>query len=243
MTALLIDIGNSTTVFATYSSGKLQFLRSVMTVSLSSEIFMQDEATYDSVVVSSVVPDSNDIILKHYPKAFFVTSDTISGIRVGVSSPSQVGADRLVTALAAYNRYKAECLIVDSGTAITFERVSADGVYLGGAIVPGMGIASQALHDYTAQIPLIWVEPRDHLIGGTTKDAVEAGLFHGYYEMINGMIRRFRAETPGLHVIGAGNGLSVFGDGLDLDDLDEHLQLKGLAMLADDLFSKGEMNA
>lgn len=234
MRALLIDIGNSTTVFAQYDGQTVVVLESVQSRILDSG-FPKLGTDYSYVVVSSVVPDLNRIVCDRYPDAFFISAKTIPALTVGVDAPDQVGADRLVTALAAFRRNGCDCLIVDSGTAITFERVSADGVYLGGAIVPGMRIASQALHDYTAQIPLIWVEKRDGLIGGSTQEAVEAGLYHGYFEMINGLIRRFRSETPSLKVIGAGSGLAVFGDQLDLDELDDQLQLKGLAIVADEL--------
>ena len=236
-TSLLVDIGNSTTVFARYVSGDIEPIVTSVTLDLKVSFPSELSAAYDQVIVASVVPELNAVIVQRFSNAFFLSSETIPLLRVEIDAPEHVGADRLVTALAAYHRFHAECLIVDSGTAITFERVSSEGVYLGGAIVPGMRISSQALHDYTAQIPLIWVKPQEALIGGTTQEAVQAGLFHGYRELINGLIRRFKTETPGLQVIGAGSGLAVFSDQLDLDLMDDQLQLKGLAIVADYLRS------
>ncbi len=228
--SLLIDIGNSTTVFATVNKASTSYLDTCSTKELSS--YLDSLSTeFDRVIVSSVVPECNDLINNRYKHAYFVTSETIPFLSIDVSNPEQVGGDRLVTALAASVIYQQECLIVDSGTAITFERVSTSSTYLGGLIFPGMHIASQSLHDYTAQIPLIWVEPTDQLLGGSTQEAVSSGLYHGYISMINGLIRKFRGEVPGLVVIGAGNGLSVFNDQLDIDYYHTDLQLKGLGIV------------
>ncbi len=235
MSVLLLDIGNSTTVSSIYDGSDLTTIQNCLTTDIKSFLDKLDLNGIQRFVVSSVVPHLNELIQSYFHNIYFISSDSIPYLSIDIESPLQVGADRLVTALAAHALYKRECLIVDSGTAVTFERVSKDCRYLGGAIFPGMGIASKSLHDYTAQIPLIWVEKCDDLIGGSTQAAVESGLFHGYQVMINGMIQKFKQETPDLYVIGAGNGLAVFEDFLDIDCFDSYLQLRGLAIVSDSL--------
>ena len=234
---LLIDIGNSTTVISTYDQGVLNPYKCHPTHDLQSCLDSIEFAP-ENVVVSSVVPSMNALIDSRFDSTFFINSDTIPTLSFSISNPSQVGADRLVTALAAYHIYEKNCLIIDSGTAITFERVTFDGAYLGGMILPGMELASKSLNDYTAQIPLIWVEPRNSLLGGNTKDAVASGLYFGYKEMINGLIRKFRTETPDLVVLGAGNGFSIFQNQLDIDHYHNDLQMKGLAIVCDFLIKE-----
>ena len=184
-----------------------------------------------SIIVSSVVPAATTRFEK-YDNVTQVTHKTISTITVNILKPEKVGADRLVNALAAYTKYKTDCLIIDSGTAITFCYIDKSGAYQGGNIFPGMGIASRALNDYTAKIPLIWVSPQESLFGKTTEEAVQSGLYHGYIEMINGMIRRYREQIPSITVIGTGTGLESLLPHIQIDHHEPNLILEGLAIVA-----------
>lgn len=120
---------------------------------------------YQKIIVSSVVPQY-DHFFDSYPVTF-VSVDNIPFLKVNLKCPQEVGADRLVTALGAYQTYGGPCLVVDSGTAVTFCYVDEEGVYQGGSIFPGMLISSRALNDYTAKIPLIYVTKQSALYGKT----------------------------------------------------------------------------
>jgi len=225
---LLIDIGNSTTVMATYDGHTLSPIEKVPTDQFQMLYQSYGLDTYRRVVVSSVVP-SVDPLLSGFPTVRFITYATIPQLTLNVDLPAQVGADRLVNALAAYREFGRDCIVIDSGTAVTLCYVSKEGVYHGGLIFPGMGIASKALALYTAKIPIIEVSAQDAVLGKTTKDAVGIGLYLGYIHMINGLIAMYRKQFPGVYVVGAGSGLSVLQDKLDVDVVDPLLTLKGLA--------------
>lgn len=226
---LLIDIGNSTAVFAWFDGTTIFNQKRIATTDIEAEFLDAELSLASRVFVSSVVP-SIDAMLSHYSHVQLIQSDSIPNLTVNVDIPAQVGADRLVNALGAYDLYKRDCLIVDSGTAITFCYVDQQGTYHGGAIFPGMGIASKALSLYTAKIPLIHVKPQASSFGKTTQEAVEVGLYHGYVHMINGMIAQVRDEYPHIHVVGAGSGLKVLQDKLTIDVYNPDLTLHGLAV-------------
>lgn len=226
---LLVDIGNSTAVFARFDGASLLDQKKVPTSEIDRTFLDEALSAVSRVFVSSVVP-SIDAMLSNYDHVQLIQSDSIPRLTIDVDIPAQVGADRLVNALGAYDVYQRDCLIVDSGTAITFCYVDMNGVYHGGAIFPGMGIASKALSLYTAKIPLIHVKPQDKSFGKTTQEAVEVGLYHGYVHMINGMIEQIREQYPNIYVVGAGNGLEVLKDKLSIDDYNPDLTLHGLAV-------------
>ena len=233
---LLLDIGNSTTESALMilrPSGQYRFTarRRFLTSSLPVELSQFSPEV--PCIVSSVVPHSDTQIRTYFKKTTFINYKSVAPwLRILLPRPAQIGADRLMTALAASQLYGKPCLIVDSGTATTFCLVNVQGGYEGGNIVPGLGISSKALADYTAKIPLILVKKSNTLCGKSTRDAVQSGLYWGHIYQINGFIRAYRAENPGLVVVGTGKGLEVLQDQLDLDSFDGDLILKGLAILA-----------
>jgi type III pantothenate kinase len=232
---LLIDVGNSSIGLASYANGQLSEVLHGTHSELKELIHALPQSSFRRAVVSSVVPSFNAILVALIDcPVLFVDAHCIPELTLNLSSPEQVGADRLVCSLAAWRQLRKPCLIVDSGTAITFCVVGAKGTYLGGSIFPGMGIASKALNDYTAKIPIIRVAPQSGVIGGDTKTAVEMGLYHGYISMINGMIMRYKQEMgPELLVLGTGAGLEVLSDSLTIDLLEPNLIFKGLAYCAD----------
>jgi type III pantothenate kinase len=229
---LLIDIGNSNTLIAEYLQTKINNIKTVTTDYFANNLNEFQLSSYEKIIISSVVPDI-DKRLKPLSKCVFIDHQTIPKIKINLEKPEETGADRLVNALAAHVLYEKSCLIVDSGTAITFCCVNKDGVYEGGAIFPGMKIASKALELYTAKIPLISVTPIKKIIGKSTKEAVQAGLYHGYINLINGMINKYKTVYPDIFVIGTGNGLEVLKDELILDIYEPQLILKGLGICAD----------
>lgn len=233
-THLLVDIGNSTIEIAKYRNGKISRSRRFATATAQDWLSKDPFAEFDHVWVSSVVPQV-ERLLRRNAMVTVIDHRNIPFITIEIDRPSQVGSDRIVNALAAYERFKSSVLVVDSGTATTFCYVSNEGKYLGGIIAPGMGISSKALALFTAKIPLIKVSPTSDLVGKTTRQAVEIGLFKGAVHIINGIIDDFRVFDPNVIVMGTGHGLIPVKSELALDHYDPFLILRGLAVCAESL--------
>lgn len=230
---ILIDIGNSNTlVFVVNSADELIASHHIPSQELQIEWGRLNIDVTAQFVIASVVPKL-DFLFQKYENVFWVTHDSVPGLKVSLDKPEQLGADRIVTAVAAYALTKQSCLVIDSGTALTFCKVSKTGVYEGGAIFPGMRIASQALNDRTAKIPLIYVTKKEKIVGKTTQDAVEIGLYHGYIALINGMIQKYRELDSDAKIIGTGSGLKVLKDALDIDIFEENLIMDGLKQISE----------
>jgi type III pantothenate kinase len=134
-----------------------------------------------------------------------VDSSIKTGVRILYDDPSAVGADRIVDAVAAYRLYGAPACIVDFGTATTFDAITAEGEYLGGAIAPGIGIAAQALFERTAKLPRVDIARPPSAIGRNTVHSIQSGLLFGYVSLVEGMAARFRQELgPDTKIIGTG---------------------------------------
>lgn len=224
---LLGDIGNSSVCFSQYDGQDLTHKSRFQTDLIKFEDIQSLGSNYQKVIISSVVPEV-DYLFESFSNVVFVHAGNIPLLTINMDAPNQVGADRLVNALGAYGQFKKQCLIIDSGTALTFCYVDKEGCYQGGGIFPGMGISSKALHLYTSKIPHIEVKSVKALYGKSTKEAVQTGLYHGYQDLINGMIGRYKADISGLHVVGTGQGLDVLLNNLHLDDYDPNLVFKGL---------------
>jgi len=156
-----------------------------------------------------------------------------SGVRILYDEPNAVGADRLVDAAAAYRLYGGPACIVDFGTATTFDALSAEGDYLGGAIAPGIGIAADALFQRTAKLPRVELARPPSAIGRNTVHSMQSGLLFGYVSLVEGMVARFRAELgPEMKVIGTG-GLAelIARETAVIEILAPWLTLDGLRMI------------
>jgi len=162
-----------------------------------------------------------------------VNSTVETGVRILYEEPGTVGADRLVDAVAAYRLYGGPACIVDFGTATTFDAISADGEYLGGAIAPGIGIASQALFQRTAMLPRVELARPPAAIGRNTTHAMQSGLLFGYVGLVEGMVARFRQELgPHIRVIGTGGLAEIIASETDvIQILAPWLTLDGLRMV------------
>ena len=148
-------------------------------------------------------------------------------------NPAEVGADRIVTALAAKTRYGAPVIVLDFGTATTFDVVGARGEYLGGAIAPGLRISADALFEKAARLSRVDLREPARVIGRNTEESVRAGLFHGYAGLVEGLVRRIRDEL-GTHapVVATGGLAPVFEKALGfLDAGDPGLTLEGLRLI------------
>ncbi|MFN2166383.1 MAG: type III pantothenate kinase [Anaerolineae bacterium] len=162
-----------------------------------------------------------------------ISADMETGLTILYDNPRSVGADRLVDAAIAYRRYGGPLIIVDFGTATTFEAITAAGEYLGGAIAPGIGISAEALGRRAAKLPTIDVEKPPSPIGRNTVHSMQSGLFYGYVGLVEGMVARFRAEI-GEHatVIGTGGLATLIASGTDvLDIIAPWLTLDGVRLL------------
>jgi type III pantothenate kinase len=155
------------------------------------------------------------------------------GVTVRLKNPREVGADRLINAVAGLVTYKPPLLIVDFGTATTLDVVDADGAYCGGAIAPGADMSLQTLHMAAAQLPRVAIARPRHVIGGDTIEAIQSGVFWGYVGLIEGLIERMRAEVDGkLTVIATGGLSALFRDASPaLQHIDPDLTLRGLQLI------------
>jgi len=252
---LCIDIGNTNIVMGLYDGptllGKARYststVRTIDECGLRADYLVRrfhpnGTTELDGVIICSVVPSLTPrmmVMAQEYlnVEPIQVTADLDIGIRILTENPSEVGADRLVNALSAFRNYKDNCIIIDFGTATTFDIVSAKGEYLGGAIAPGVETASHNLASRAAQLFSVDIKPPDSVIGKTTAESMRSGIFWGQVEMINGMIIRMEDELRDECTIIVTGGLGrVFVDSMDRDaTYDPDLTLKGLRLIYDEL--------
>ena len=157
------------------------------------------------------------------------------GFKIDVDNPAEVGADRLLNVLAAHRRYRGPLIVIDFGTATTFDVVDADGSYLGGAISPGINLSIEALHTAAARLPRIGIGRPQAVIGRSTVPAMQSGLYWGYIGMIEGLTTRIQAEFERpLKVVATGGLAPLFAEGTTIiEHIDPDLTLDGLRLLAE----------
>jgi type III pantothenate kinase len=148
-------------------------------------------------------------------------------------SPADVGADRIVNAVAAYEKYGGPAIVVDFGTATTFDAVSAKGEYLGGVIAPGPGISADALFARTARLPRVEIKAPPRVIGTSTVGSIQSGLYYGYIGLIDGILERMIPELgPRTKVIATGGFSALIGTGTThIQHIDPNLTLEGLRLI------------
>jgi type III pantothenate kinase len=197
-----------------------------------------DCAGIDGIIVASVVPPLDSALAEmaekyFHTQAMFVTPATDTGIKVSYDNPAEVGADRIVNAVAAFYKYRGPCVVVDLGTAITFDAVSSSGRYLGGLICPGVGIAAEALFVKAARLPLVDFREPDKLIGTNTVGSIQSGLYYGAIGMIDGILERLIEELgPQTQTVATGGQAGMITRGSRfLKEVDEDLTLKGLELI------------
>src|ERR1700730_15056345 len=197
-----------------------------------------DRDAITGVIIRSVAPPVNlrlaEMARVYFgQKALFVELGVKTGMAVLVDNPSEVGADRIVNGVAAFHKYGGPCIVVDFGTAITFDAISAKGEYLGGVIAPGLGISSEALFARAARLPR--VETKDHgkVIGTKTVTDMQAGLSYGAVDMVDGMLARMKKEMgENVKVVATGGQARLVSRGSKhLQHTDEFLTLTGLRLI------------
>jgi type III pantothenate kinase len=190
------------------------------------------------LIISSVVPPMVPI-LEEVAEKYFRTKPLVvgPGIKTGMpifyDNPTEVGADRIVNAVAAYEQYHQALIVVDFGTATTFDYVTAKGEYMGGAIAPGIGISMEALFQRASKLPRVELVKPKEVIGKNTVHSMQAGIFYGYVGLVDEMVRRMREETRSDPTVVATGGwaLLIASASKAIDEVDELLTLKGLKII------------
>lgn len=247
---LALDAGNTNITVGIFEDGALRDHRRLRTVreQTSDEwgiLLLNllryagiDSRAIDGIIISSVVPPLNaglaEMANRYFgTEAMFVTAQTDTGLTIRYENPSEVGADRLVNGVAAFHKYGGPCVVVDMGTAITFDAISAKAEYLGGIIAAGVGISADALFSRTARLPLVdFRRPKD-LIGTNTVASMQAGLYFGALGSIDGIIERLVAQLgEGTKTVATGGQASLIaGESRFIRIVDENLTLDGLHLI------------
>ena len=237
---LAIDVGNSNIKLALFAGPELVGSWRVTTeVARSSEEVSKllDGKDLHGIVISSVVPALNPILQRLAETRFklqpLFVDHTTAGLRIVYDQPADLGADRIVDAVAALEKYGAPCVVVDFGTATTFNVVNTAGEFIGGAISPGLITCSEALVARTARLPRVKFERPEKVIGSSTVAAIQSGLYYGYAGLVDGVLERIILEfsvTPRMIATG-GLAHSVVSASRYIEHVDDTLTLEGLRLV------------
>lgn len=247
---VVIDVGNSNTVLGIYRGQELleSFRISTSSGRTADEVLSLvvpllqrsrlNPLRTSAVMVSSVVPPLNGAIVSLSQRLFgvapsFVDAFTDTGVPVRYDNPAEVGADRIVNSVAARHLYGAPVVVVDLGTATTFDIVDGSGSYAGGLIAPGIGIAAEALFSRASRLYRIDIRQPDELIARNTGGAMQAGIYYGYLGLVDGILKRLKAEIEGLETVIATGGLAelIAGGSEHISGVDQLITLNGLRLI------------
>lgn len=226
---LAIDVGNTTLNLGVYENDSLIFVATIskeqgktavsQAIELRSvfELYKVDYNKIDGAIISSVVPEYSNVLVKAIEIAFNVTPMQVgpgikTGLNIKIDNPAQVGADLVACAVGAVEKYPLPCVIYDLGTATTISVVSKEGIFLGGVIYPGMKISLQALEEKTALLPHIALEIPQNLIGSNTIDAMQSGLIYGTVAVLDGFADKIEKQlgTVCSHIATGGLSATIY---------------------------------
>jgi type III pantothenate kinase len=250
---LTLDVGNTNTVLGLYQLNSTELVThwriSTLRTQTADEygvLFLNlftmrkmETSAITSIVISSVVPPLESTLRQvceryFHLKPMFVEPGIKTGMPILVDNPAELGADRLVNGVAAFARYGGPCIVVDFGTATTFDVISVKGEYLGGVIAPGLAISAEALFARAAKLSRVDVKKPSKVVGTNTVAHIQSGLYYGYIGLVDGILDRMLNETqmPDTKIIATG-GLArlVAGDSRFISTIDDMLTLDGLRLI------------
>jgi len=247
---LVMDVGNTQTTVGLYRGETLIHHWRLTTArhrsqdewgTLFHSLFRFNDLPMDEVngvAVCSVVPPADlpirDMVKRYFGQSpLFIAPGIKTGLKIHYDSPTEVGADRVVNAVATFHKYKAPAIVVDLGTATTFDMLGETGDYLGGVIAPGLGISAEALFERAAKLPKVEILKPARVIGRSTVASMQSGLFWGYVGLIEGILKRMKREYGEVKTVVATGGLApiVAPEVKAIDAVDEDLTLEGIRLL------------
>ena len=247
---VLVDVGNTNTIFGVYRGDELieSFRLSTDTERTADEhgalllpLFTRcgvEPASAEAVVISSVVPPLHLTLERLAQRYFgreplFIEPGVRTGMPIRYDNPTEVGADRIVNAVAARERYGSPVVVVDFGTATTFDVVNAAGEYAGGIIAPGIAISAEALFAHASRLYRVDVRKPTELVGKNTASAMQAGIYYGYIGLVDGILERLTAELPGIKgIVATGGQAPLIASGSKyIREVDPDLTLAGLKLI------------
>jgi type III pantothenate kinase len=251
---LVIDVGNTNTVIGVYDGDILEHDWRIRTIRdttadefnvLANSLFADkglDRKKIKKTIISSVVPSAAPILNRFCEKYLnltpvWINSDSVKKLMpILYDNPNEVGADRIVNAIAAYSQYKTSLIIIDFGTATTFDVISKEGEYLGGAIAPGVMISADALFQIAYKLTRLEIfKAPDRVIGKDTIESIKSGIIHGNAAMVDGMVKRITKEMHTTPKVLATGGLAklIAGASKTIEKTEQSLTLDGLKIISD----------
>jgi type III pantothenate kinase len=244
---LVVDVGNTNITLGIYRDNVLESSWRLATARdrTADEYGILTKQLVDGIglegaIVGSVVPPLNGVIAEMVRRYFrveplFVEPGVKTGIAIHTDNPQEVGADRIINCVAAYEAFGGPSVIVDFGTATTFDLVTEDARYVGGVIAPGLNISAEALFARAARLPRVDIRRPPSVIGTNTVVNMQSGLYYGYLGLVDGILARIKSEVTGIKRVVATGGIApLFGEDSEyIDEFDADLTLKGLKIIYD----------